>query len=55
MDGYSAIAPFPVMWLETIVEGSLIKVHACQIFLKTQGMPFQRGYIVSIFSSQEFV
>ena len=37
MDGYSAIAPFPVMWLETIVEGSLIKVHACQIFLNNAG------------------
>ena len=39
MDGYSAIIPFPVMWLETIVEGSLIiKVHACQIFLKNAGI-----------------
>ena len=37
MDAYSAVAPFPVMWLETIVEGSLIKVHACQIFLKNAG------------------
>jgi hypothetical protein len=32
------------MWLETVVVGGLIQVSVCQIFLRTQEMPFQRVY-----------